>query len=522
MNSADYWFARSLQREAEAHDGTADTLQRLSLMYSEADKELVRMIDRIFRSFQKYAAVDDQKARELLSEQDTAALFRDVPEIVEKLRKSYEAAGDTEALAKLSAPAYGYRISRLQATRRAIEAELDKLAGQEEKAGSRQLVKTYDDSYYKTMYDTLAESSNAPVTPLSQDTIDQALQNTWKGENYSSRVWKNRNVLASEGGKIIDAGVTAGKSIQQMTVELSDLMNVGAYAAARLLRTEVNRMHNDAAIQSYKAMGVKEYTYLATLDARTCSVCGALDEKVFQVSEAQTGLNLPPMHPNDRCTIAPKIPGVESDGSRIARDPETGRNYKVPAGMSYEEWRKEISEKYGADSLERAQKKYLNRKTDAAQLKDLKKVLGKDAPKDLAELQTWKYNDPEKWEQLKRVVADRKIQDRLASDAQPKVIDSGKQGKHILGHNNYIPGRSYLTITEKEAQQLVDRYAGTGMIQRDRNGNFANRELIVADRNVGINIDPKTGKETATNRFYIYYSKTGVHIVPTLKGADKE
>ena len=393
MHSYEYWQRRALQHEAESHNDAATAQQRLRLLYEQADKDLQKQIHKIFHAYVDYTGVDEQKARELLSAQETV-------ELLAELRKQYEEIGNAEALAKLNAPAYGYRISRLQAARRAIEAELDKLAGQEEKTGSRQLVKVYDDSYYKTMYDALPEFPGAPVIPLSQGVVNQALQNTWKGENYSSRVWKNRGVLVSEGGKIIDAGVTAGKSIQQMTAELSDLMNIGAYAAARLIRTEVNRMHNDAALQSYKAMGVKEYTYLATLDMRTCSVCGALDLKVFEVAKAKTGVNLPPMHPNDRCTIAPKIPGANDSGSRTARDPETGRNYRVPEDMTYSEWRKSISEKYGADSLETAQKKYWNRKADAAQLKDLKKVLGKDAPKDLAELQQWKYNEPEKWKDV--------------------------------------------------------------------------------------------------------------------------
>ena len=397
MSSDKYWALRALQREQEAHDGAADAQKRLAVLYSDADKDLVHMIDRVFQNYRKYAVIDEQKARELLSVQETA-------EVLAKLRKLFEETGDVEALARLNAPAYGYRISRLQAARRAIEAELDKLAGQEEKAGSQQLVKAYDDSYYKTMYDTLPELPGGPVIPLSQGAVNQALQNRWKGENYSSRVWKNRDALASEGGKIIDAGVVSGKSIRQMTAELSDLMDVGAYAAARLLRTEVNRMHNDAAIQSYKAMGVKEYTYLATLDARTCAVCGALDMKVFKVSEAKTGVNLPPMHPNDRCTVMPKIPGVKTGGERIARNPETGRSYKVPAGTTYEEWRKSITEKYGADSLETAQKKYQNRKADTAQLGRIQKALGRDAPRDLAELQRWKYNEPEKWEDVKYYV----------------------------------------------------------------------------------------------------------------------
>jgi SPP1 gp7 family putative phage head morphogenesis protein len=403
MRTDEYWVFRSLQREAEAHDGTADTLKRLAAMYGDADKELVKMIDRIFQNFRKYTGISEQEARELMSAQETA-------ELLAELRKRYEETGDAKALAKLNAPAYGYRISRLQAVRRAIEAELDKLAAQEEKAGTGQLVKAYDDSYYKTMYDALPELPGTPVVPLSQEVVQQAIQNPWKGENYSSRVWKNRDVLVSEGGKIIDAGVTAGKSIQQMTAELSDLMDVGSYAAARLIRTEVNRMHNDAALESYKAMGLKEYKYLATLDCRTCAVCGALDGKVFPIAEAHTGVNFPPIHPNDRCTIAPKIPGVKVDGSRTARNPETGRNYKVPADMNYEKWRKSISKKYGADSLETAQKKYQNRKADAEQMKTFRKVIGKDVPDNLADFQNMKYNEPEQWNDIKYYV--RNINDR--------------------------------------------------------------------------------------------------------------
>lgn len=342
MHSDEYWALRALQREDESYKIAAEAIKRLQAIYKESDRQIARMIGAIFQNYRKYASVDKKKARELLSVQETA-------EVLTKLRKLYEETGDVKALAKLNAPAYGYRISRLQAARRAINTELDKLALREEQAGLQRLVKAYDDSYYKTMYDALPNVSGASVTPLTKDVIDQALQNKWKGENYSSRVWKNRDVLAREAGRIIDAGIATGISIQQMTIELSDLMNVGAYVAARLIRTEVNRMHNDAALKSYRAMGIKEYTYLATLDARTCAVCGALDLKVFRVDEAKTGINLPPMHPNDRCTIAPKIPGVEADGSRTARNPETGRNYKVPAATTYEQWREEIAEKYGED-----------------------------------------------------------------------------------------------------------------------------------------------------------------------------
>ena len=43
-----------------------------------------------------------------------------------------------------------------------------------------------------------------------------------------------------------------------------------------------------------------------------------------------------------------------------------------------------------------------------------------------------------------------------------KTIHEGKQGKHIIGHNNYIEGRSIFYGTVDDAQKLVNKFAGTG------------------------------------------------------------
>lgn len=37
----------------------------------------------------------------------------------------------------------------------------------------------------------------------------------------------------------------------------------------------------------------------------------------------------------------------------------------------------------------------------------------------------------------------------------PKIIHSGKQGKHIPSHNNYQKGKSIFYGSEKKAQELV-------------------------------------------------------------------
>nr|DAI29146.1 MAG TPA: minor capsid protein [Caudoviricetes sp.] len=100
---------------------------------------------------------------------------------------------------------------------------------------------------------------------------------------------------------------------------------------------------------------------------------------------------------------------------------------------------------------------------------------------------------------------------------------------HIRGTKGYekylqknlekgAPPPSYLTITKEECQALVDRYAGTGQFKYDPKSTKI-REIISQNKPIGTYIDPRTGEviENVTD-FRIHYSKTGAHIVPTIKG----
>ncbi|BFH60738.1 phage minor capsid protein [Paenibacillus azoreducens] len=107
------------------------------------------------------------------------------------------------------------------------------------------------------------------------------------------------------------------------------------------------------------------------------------------------------------------------------------------------------------------------------------------------------------------------IRKHIQSDQQPKHLHMGHQGKHIKGHNNYIEGKSYLTISADEAQELVNRYAGTGRLKTTKKGDWDNKELVVSDRVVGVALDQHTGEAFETKVFKIHYGKKGVHIVPT-------
>lgn len=90
----------------------------------------------------------------------------------------------------------------------------------------------------------------------------------------------------------------------------------------------------------------------------------------------------------------------------------------------------------------------------------------------------------------------------------PKGINEGKQGKHIPRHNNFTPGRSELTISITEANNLVDSFSGKGAPLGP------NKERVDFGKTIGNYVDPDTGTKYPTTVGIIHYSKSGTHIVP--------
>lgn len=89
-----------------------------------------------------------------------------------------------------------------------------------------------------------------------------------------------------------------------------------------------------------------------------------------------------------------------------------------------------------------------------------------------------------------------------------KIIDVGKQGKHIFGHNNYIPGRSILT---EDAQGLLNAFH-SGKVNSSQIIN-AVKTRVNFGKTIGNYI--KDGVATPTTNGIIINAKNGVHIVPS-------
>lgn len=94
------------------------------------------------------------------------------------------------------------------------------------------------------------------------------------------------------------------------------------------------------------------------------------------------------------------------------------------------------------------------------------------------------------------------------------TVNENKQARHDKSSPLYQEGKSYMTISMDEIQDIVNKYAGTGELLYDEKDNWQNREVIKAKTPIGVSINQTTKKETGTNWITIHYSKTGVHVVP--------
>lgn len=502
-----YWENRQAQMMYEYMEDAEAVSQELADIYAKASRHLSFEMDEIFEKFMDKHNLTEKEARELLN---TLRDSTDIAELKEALAKDPKNAA---LLAEMESGAYRARIERLEQLQAEIDRMMQQVFEQEKKVTTSHYVDLATNSYYREIYNVQRQVGfQFSFSAVDPKAVAMLLQSEWSGANYSARIWKNTQGLVREVKEQMIIGLLTGKRQEEMAREIANKYATGAFEARRLVRTESNFVNGQMQMAAYEECDAEKYEFVAVLDLRTSEQCRELDGKVFLVKDAMPGKNINPMHPFCRSTTIIHLDDEIVEGlKRRARNPETGKNEFVPASTNYKQWYKQnVANNPKALAAEKMIK---NRSSDKKQYERYREVIGKKAGKSLADFQEMKYNKPEEWEGIHTRYKDTKLKEKIRSDSTNKTIHSGKQGKHIPGHNNYKEGRSYLTITEQQAQELVNQYAGTGKIIRDRNGKYTGKERITTQEQIGVCKDLE-GNEVPTKRFMIHYSKDGVHIVP--------
>ena len=343
MNNEDYWKKRAEEREAEWIKKSKDTIEKeLAEYYRRA---LSRITDDIAVLYGRYAKDNNltyTEASKLLTDKEFKQWRMSLEEYLDAIDKT----ADNKLLLELNTLAMRKRISRLDKLYGDTLKNLYRLGTDSENGMTKFLSGAYKDNYYKNLFDigkTIGIKSS--VSEVDDKKIRKVLNNSWSGKNYSQRIWKNTDKLAKLIKNEITDGFHRGVSINKMAKLVQQRMNVGKHEATRLVRTEMNYVQNQAALDSIKDAEMKYYIFLATLDKKTSTVCRVHDRKVYPVDGATPGTNMPPLHPHCRSTIAGNLTDYDTGrGKRTAKNKD-GKRIIIPAAMNYDDYYKVYIEK---------------------------------------------------------------------------------------------------------------------------------------------------------------------------------
>lgn len=373
MNSRNnsYWEARTTAIMDKQQLNADITYRKLRKAYIKAIAEIEVDVRRIYNKLKKNGELNDNQVKEFLNTELSKLDRKQLKKLIlntkdEKLRKFLTA--------KLDAPAYAARIARKEVLKETLIDNLkqimNEVAVNEMVLDKNLFIQNMNESYYTHMWEVQRGMQiGFDVGALGKETIEAILKRPFAGGYYSERIWGNTSKLTEQLYETILSGLLNGKPLKKMINELTEKMEVGESAARRLVRTEAAYYTNMAAVEGYKECGIEKYRYYAKLDLKVSNICRELDGKIFPISEAQTGVNLPPMHPWCRSSIGPVIDGgvAQRIGVRT-RDVVTGESHVIKGDITYKEWYDRfVVDKYGADKakeLEKKAKTYKKKKTN--------------------------------------------------------------------------------------------------------------------------------------------------------------
>ncbi|GAP04893.1 minor capsid protein [Fructobacillus tropaeoli] len=333
-----YWEERSLEQARSellsAKEYERQFKQRLSVVQGQ-------IIERIDLFVEKYARrhelsiesaekqlIDSHEWRDTLEEWKKMANDSHYPELF----KEYM---DIE-FAKSQA-------SRMESLLIQTKLMMADFAEQETPKFQDSLEKSYESTYYKSTYNIQngLGTYQANFQQVSKADLSAVVNQNWQSSNFSKRLWGNMvEEIPGTLDKVLSKGVALGYSPDRMTREAKQVFkNANDYQVHRLILTEKRHISEEATMSSYKDQDVAQYRYLATLEKRTCSICGGLDHEIFKVSDIKKGRNYPLIHPHCRCTTTPYFDGIDefTSGKRWSRNPLTDEKELVDR-MDYSEW----------------------------------------------------------------------------------------------------------------------------------------------------------------------------------------
>ena len=298
---------------------------------------------------------------------------------------------------------------RWEAMRDVLAADLDNARNIALKISGEKMPDVYalngNFAFYQIEHDT---GIDAGFTLYNHDTAEYLLKDTRQlmpppSPKKAAEIAANK-AMQWDKGKIQSAvlqGILQGESPYQVAERLRGVAQMDYNASVRYARTMTTSAQNAGRYESFRRArdkGVElEIEWVATLDGRTRHAHRLMHGQRTTVDEPfETPDGYTIYYPAD-CTGRSDAPQSEIwncrchlYGHTVGID-ATIKESPGMRGMSFEEWQSGKTDPRDANKL-----------TDNRMFNEYRELLGSKAPRSLKDFQDIKYNDPAKWEELKR------------------------------------------------------------------------------------------------------------------------
>lgn len=306
MKNKAYWDKRQRERERKVYKTTIQSEKALKIEIMKAQERILADINNLIGKYMSETGLNYVEAQKKLNSNEYKIWRKDLEGYLKELKqyKDINFEKYKEIKLELETLAMKSRISRLESLIVQTNQVINKQKFEEEKEVANRVREIYKTTFKSVQADIGLKGVNT-ILPLKQ--IERAIQYPWSGENFSERIWRNRDKLSRVLKTEITQSLIQGVNPQKLNKRIREQMGSGYKETQRLVRTELNYALNEATKIAYEEDEIEEYEFLAEVDNRTSVICKELNGQIFKVKDAVVGVNYPPMHPNCRSTTIPVI-----------------------------------------------------------------------------------------------------------------------------------------------------------------------------------------------------------------------
>lgn len=349
--SSKYWQNRFDQVEQSANNKSVAYARKLEKKYKTAAQEIDGKINAWYQRIAQNNNVSVTEARRLLS---TSELKEFKWTVQDYIKYGQENAIDQSWMKELENASAKFHINRLEALKLECRQQIEVALANGQQSMYDTLADVYKDSFYHSCFEIqTGVGVGFDVSALDDGYVSRLLNKPWSldGENFSSKVWKNKTKLLNNLDQELSKMVLTGSSPQKAIQNIRKTMDTSLYNAKRLVLTEQAYFCTAAQKDAFTELDVDEYEIVSTLDSKTSEVCREQDGKHYPVKDMTPGVNAPPFHVFCRTTTCPYFDDEFTvDDKRVAKD-EEGNWYEVPANMTYKEWKQTFVDGGSKDGL---------------------------------------------------------------------------------------------------------------------------------------------------------------------------